>query len=107
MSQSLDRITQPSTSILISTLRDQYRPEPTARPLPSVPLPSAPARGAGGAPSNRIPTEPSRTSFPSQWKPEPDQPVERRPDMGTVSPTPGPVDQNPRPEADGVAGRVA
>jgi len=35
MSQSLDRITQPSTSILNSTLRDQYRPEQPVRPLPS------------------------------------------------------------------------
>src|SRR5207244_477699 len=60
MSQSLDRITQPSTSILNSTLRDQYRPEPTARPLPSVPLPSAPAQA-------------SQTPFPvSKWVP-PDQ----------------------------------
>ena len=106
MSQSLDRITQPSTSILNSTLRDQYRPEPTARPLPSVPLPSAPARGEGGAPINRIPTEPSRMSFPSQWKPEPDQPVERRPDMGTVFPRPGPVDQKPGSDSPGFGGPV-
>ncbi|TMI54319.1 hypothetical protein E6H13_01155, partial [Candidatus Bathyarchaeota archaeon] len=106
MSQSLDRITQPSTSILNSTLRDQYRPEQPARPLPSVPPPSAPARGEGGAPINRIPTEPSRMSFPSQWKPEPDQPGERRPDVGTVFHRPGPVDQKPGPESPGFGGPV-
>src|SRR6266511_4134351 len=105
-SQSLDRITQPSTSILNSTLRDQYRPEQPARPLPSAAPPSASNRGEGGAPMNRIPTEPSRMSFPSQWKPEPDQPGERRSDMGTVFPTPGPVEQKPGSESPGFGGPV-
>src|SRR6266568_547196 len=106
MSQSLDRITQPSTSILNSTLRDQYRPEQTARPLPSIPPPSAPVRGEGGGPMNRIPPEPSRMSFPSQWKPEPDQPGERRPDAGTVFPRPSPIGQKPGSESPGFGGPV-
>ena len=55
---------------------------------------------------NRIPTEPSRMSFPSQWKPEPDQPGERRSDMGTVFPTPGPVEQKPGSESPGFGGPV-
>src|SRR6266568_2969518 len=106
MSQSLDRITQPSTSILNSTLRDQYRSEQTARPLPSIPPPSAPVRGEGGGPMNRIPPEPSRMSFPSQWKPEPDQPGERRPDAGTVFPRPSPIGQKPGSESPGFGGPV-
>ncbi|OLD12227.1 MAG: hypothetical protein AUI97_07890 [Crenarchaeota archaeon 13_1_40CM_3_52_17] len=105
-SQRLDQITQPSTSILNSTLRDQYRPEQTARPMPSVPPPSAPVRGEGGGPVNRIPPEPSRMSFPSQWKPEPDQPVERRPDAGNVFPRPSPVDQKTGSESPGFGGPV-
>src|SRR5439155_1007632 len=67
--------------------------------------PSAPARGEGAS-INRIPTEPSRMSFPSQWKPEQDQPGERRPDMGTVFPRPSPVDQKPGPESPGFGGPV-
>src|SRR5712692_1397709 len=106
VSQRLDQITQPSTSILNSTLRDQYRPEQTARPSSSVPPPSTPFRGEGGAPINRIPTEPSRMSFPSQLKPEPDQPGERRPDSGTVFPRPSPVDQKPGSESPGFGGPV-
>src|SRR5713226_1035238 len=106
VSQRLDQITQPSTSILNSTLRDQYRPEQTARPSSSVPPPSPPFRGEGGALVNRIPAEPSRMSFPSQWKPEPDQPGERRPDSGAVFPRPSPVDQKPGSESPGFGGPV-
>src|SRR6267143_3170377 len=36
-SQRLDQLTQPSTSILNSTLRDQYRPEQVSRPPPVSP----------------------------------------------------------------------
>src|SRR3989454_9357005 len=44
-SQRLDQLTQPSTSILNSTLRDQFRPEQAPRPPAPAPQPSAPGRG--------------------------------------------------------------
>ena len=103
-SQRLEQLTQPSTSVLNSTLRDQYRPEQTARPSPPVPLSPGPVRGESSAPINRIPSEPSRMGFPSQWKPEPDQPSERRPETGTVYPRPNPVEQRPGSDSTGFGG---
>ncbi len=98
ISQRLDQLTQPSTSILNSTLRDQFRPEQAPRPSPPVPPPSASM--------NRIPPESSQTGFPSQWKPEPSQSGDRRPDTGTVFPRPNPVDQSPGSESPGFGGPV-
>src|SRR5713226_4553948 len=98
-SQRLDQLTQPSTS------RDQFRPEQTGKPSLAISPPS-PVRGESGAPMNRIPPEPSRLSFPSQWKPEPSQSSERRPDSGTVFPRPNPVDQKPGSESPGFGGPV-
>jgi hypothetical protein len=105
ISQRLDQLTQPSTSILNSTLRDQFRPEQTARPSPPVAPPSAPGRGESTQPINRIPPEPSRMSFPSQWKPEPGQSGERGPDS-TVFPRPGQADVKPGAESPGFGGPV-
>ena len=99
-SQRLDQLTQPSTSILNSTLRDQFRPEQAPRPSTPVPPPSAPGRGESGQPMNRIPPEPSRMSFPSQWKPESDQSGDRGPDS-TVFPRPGQMDVKPGTESPG------
>src|SRR6266700_853737 len=104
-SQRLDQLTQPSTSILNSTLRDQFRPEQAPRPPPPAPQPSAPGRGESVQPMNRIPPEPSRMSFPSQWKPEPGQSGERGPDS-TVFPRPSPMDVKPAPESPGFGGPV-
>jgi hypothetical protein len=105
ISQRLDQLTQPSTSMLNSTLRDQFRPEQAARPSPPVPSPSAPGRPENTQPMNRIPPDPSRMSFPSQWKPEPSQSSERGPDS-TVFPRPNPVDQNLGSESPGFGGPV-
>ncbi|HEV2119593.1 MAG TPA: hypothetical protein VGS11_05765 [Candidatus Bathyarchaeia archaeon] len=97
VSQRLEQLTQPSTSILNSTLRGEYRPEQTARPAPPAPPPPAPARGESSAPINRIPSEPSRLSFPAQWKPETGQLSDRRPDSGNVFSRPSPIEQKPEP----------
>jgi hypothetical protein len=105
-SQRLDQLTQPSTSILNSTLRDQYRPEQTARPSPSGPPPSAPVRGDSEAAMNRTTSEPSRMSFSSQWKSESNPPGERRPNTGTGFPRPNPVDQKPGSDPTGFGGPV-
>jgi hypothetical protein len=105
ISQRLDQLTQPSTSILNSTLRDQFRPEQAPRPPPPLPPQSGPGRGENAPPINRIPPEPSKMSFPSQWKPEPGQPGERGPDS-TVFPRPNPMDQNPSSESSGFGGPV-
>src|SRR6266571_2981443 len=104
-SQRLDQLTQPSTSILNSTLRDQFRPEQAPRPPPPAPQPSAPGRGESVQPMNRIPPEPSRMSFPSQWKPEPGQSGERGPDS-TVFPRPSQIDVKPGAEPAGFGGPV-
>ncbi len=104
-SQRLDQLTQPSTSILNSTLRDQFRPEQASRPSPPIPPSSAPGRGDTPQPVNRIPPEPSRMSFPSQWKPEPSQSGERGPDS-TVFPRPGQMDVKPGAESPGFGGPV-
>src|SRR6266702_1690923 len=90
-SQRLDQLTQPSTSILNSTLRDQFRPEQAPRLPPPAPQPSAPSRGESVQSMNSLPPEPSRMSFPSQWKPEPGQSGERGPDS-TVFPRPSQID---------------
>jgi len=104
-SQRLDQLTQPSTSILNSTLRDQFRPEQAPRSSPPLPPPSAPGRGESVQPMNRIPPEPSRMSFPSQWKPEPGQSGERGPDS-TVFPRPSQIDMKPGAESPGFGGPV-
>src|SRR6266700_1369335 len=104
-SQRLDQLTQPSTSILNSTLRDQFRPEQASRPSPSISPSSALGRGDTPQPVNRIPPEPSRMSFPSQWKPEPSQSGERGPDS-TVFPRPGQMDVKPGAESPGFGGPV-
>src|SRR6267143_1707991 len=103
--QRLDQLTQHSTSILNSTLRDQYRPEQVSRPPPAVPPPSGQSRGESGQPMNRITPEPSRMSFPSQWKPEAGQSGERGPDS-TVFPRPGQMDVKPGAESPGFGGPV-
>src|SRR6266705_6643189 len=105
ISQRLEQLTQPSTSILNSTLRDQFRPEQAPRTPPPIPPPSAIGRGENAQPMNRIPPEPSRMSFPSQWKPEPGQSGERGPDS-TVFPRPSPMDVKPAPESPGFGGPV-
>src|SRR5207249_5266001 len=56
-------------------------------------------------PMNRIPPDPSRMSFPSQWKPEPSQSGERGPDS-TVFPRPGQIDMKPGAESPGFGGPV-
>jgi len=104
-SQRLEQLTQPSTSILNSTLRDQFRPEQAPRTPPPIPSPSAMGRGESVQPMNRIPPEQSRMSFPSQWKPEPGQPGERGPDS-TVFPRPSPLDVKPMAESPGFGGPV-
>jgi len=104
-SQRLDQLTQPSTSILNSTLRDQFRPEQAPRTPPPIPPPSAIGRGENAQPMNRIPPEPSRMSFPSQWKPEPGQSGDRGPDS-TVFPRPGQIDVKPGNESPGFGGPV-
>ena len=104
-SQRLDQLTQPSTSILNSTLRDQFRPEQAHRTPPPIPPPSAIGRGENAQPMNRIPPEPSRMSFPSQWKPEPSQSGERGPDSN-VFPRPGQMDMKPGTESPGFGGPV-
>ena len=107
VSQRLEQLTQPSTSILNSTLRDQYKqPEQSLRPSPPIPPPSVPPRGDIGAPVNRISPEPPRPSFPSQWKPEPSPSSERRPDSGSGFPRPGPIDQKPGSESPGFGGPI-
>jgi hypothetical protein len=106
-SQRLEQLTQPSTSILNSTLRSQFGAEQTPRPSPPpIPPSSAPGRGESGQPMNRIPPDSSRMSFPSQWKPEPSQSGERRPDSGPVFPRPNPIGQNPVSESPGFGGPV-
>ncbi|TMI20838.1 hypothetical protein E6H31_08220 [Candidatus Bathyarchaeota archaeon] len=104
-SQRLEQLTQPSTSILNSTLRDQFRPEQASRPSP--PLPPSPMLGRGDNTQsiNRIPPEPSRMSIPSQWKPEPGQSGQRGPDS-TVFPRPGQIDVKQAPESPGFGGPV-
>jgi len=104
-SQRLDQLSQPSTSILNSTLRDQFRPEQASRPSPPVPPLSPSGRGENAQPMNRIPPDPSRMSFPSQWKPEPSQSGERGPDS-TVFPRPGQIDMKPGAESPGFGGPV-
>src|SRR4029077_4352845 len=104
-SQRLDQITQPSTSILNSTLRDQFRPEQAPRPSPPLPPSPLPGRADNAPPVNRIPPEPSRMSFPSQWKPEPSQSGERGPDS-TVFPRPGQIETKPGAESPGFGGPV-
>src|SRR6266852_5928306 len=104
-SQRLDQLTQPSTSILNSTLRDQFRPEQAPRTPPPIPPPSAIGRGENAQPMNRIPPEPSRMSFPSQWKPEPGQSGDRGPDS-TVFPRAGQIDVKPGNESPGFGGPV-
>jgi hypothetical protein len=96
-SQRLEQLTQPSTSILNSTLRDQFRPDQAPRPSPPTPPSSAPGRGESAPPMNRIPPEPSRMNLPPPWKPEPSQPGERGPDS-TVFPRPGQTDMKPEAE---------
>src|SRR5712692_10415928 len=105
ISQRLEQLTQPSTSILNSTLRDQFRPEQAPRTPPPIPPPSAIGRGENAQPMNRIPPEPSRMSFPSQWKPEPGQSGDRGPDS-TVFPRPGQIDVKPGNESPGFGGPV-
>ena len=109
VSQRLEQLTQPSTSMLNSTLRDQYKQEPAPRAPPPVPPPfppsSAVGRGENAPPMNRIPPEPSRTGFPSQWKPEPGQSGERGPDS-TVFPKPGQMELKPGAESPGFGGPV-
>src|SRR6266704_3789591 len=105
ISQRLEQLTQPSTSILNSTLRDQFRPEQAPRTPPPIPPPSAIGRGENPQPMNRIPPEPSRMSFPSQCKPEPGQSGERGPDS-TVFPRPSQVDVKPGAESPGFGGPV-
>jgi hypothetical protein len=104
-SQRFEQFTQPSTSILNSTLRDQYRPEQAPRTSPLPPPPSAIGRGENTQPMNRVPPEPSRMSFPSQWKPEPSQSSERGPNS-TVFPRPGQTDVRPAAESPGFGGPV-
>ena len=55
-SQRLEQLTQPSTSVLNSTLREQFRPESIPRSAP-VPPPTV-SRGESSPPVNRIPPEP-------------------------------------------------
>ena len=74
-SQTLDRLTQNSTSVLNSTLRDQVRPEPA--PRFTAPPPPTVSRGESPPPINRIPPDSSKTGFPQQWKPEPSPAPER------------------------------
>src|SRR5436853_1816039 len=104
-SQRLEQLTQPSTSILNSTLRDQFRPEQASRPSP--PLPPSPMLGRGDNTQsiNRIPPEPSRMSIPSQWKPEPGQSGQRGPDS-TVFPRPSQIDVKKASESPGLGGPV-
>jgi hypothetical protein len=104
-SQRLEQLTQPSTSMLNSTLRDQYRAEPVPRTSPLQPPPSAIGRGENAQPVNRIPPEPSRMSFPSQWKPEPSQSGERGSDSN-VFPRPSQMDVKPAAESPGFGGPV-
>jgi hypothetical protein len=91
--------------MLNSTLRDHYRTEPVPRTSPLQPPPSAIGRGENAQPVNRIPPEPSRMSFPSQWKPEPSQSGERGSDSN-VFPRPGQMDVKPAAESPGFGGPV-
>jgi hypothetical protein len=95
-SQRLEQLTQPSTSMLNSTLRDQFRPEPTPRSFTTIPPPTA-NRGES-PPINRIPPEGSKTSFPQQWKPEP-APAPDRGFDSTVFPRPAQTDVKPSGES--------
>ena len=104
-SQRLDQLSQPSTTILNSTLRDQYRSDQAPRPAPPPPPTPLPNRGDNAQSVNRIPPEPSRMSFPSQWKPEPGQSGDRGPDS-TVFPKPGLADLKPGAESPGFGGPV-
>ena len=89
-SQRLEQLTQPSTSVLNSTLRDQFRPEPIPRSSPPVP-PQGASRGESPQPVNRIPPESSKMGFPQQWKPEPSPGLDRGFDS-TVFPRPNQMD---------------
>ncbi|HZY46942.1 MAG TPA: hypothetical protein VFE96_04015 [Candidatus Bathyarchaeia archaeon] len=95
-SQRLEQLTQPSTSILNSTLRDQFRPDQSNRPGQNVSSSFGSSRGVAEStqPVNRIPPEPSRPSFPAQWKAEPAPSGERGFDS-TVFPKPGQTELKP------------
>lgn len=108
ISQRLDQTSQSSTSVLNSTLRDQFRPEPISRPAPNPPQPFSPPRPENAQSVNRIPPEPSRTGFQAQWKNEAGSTAEKsfdstvfpRPDLKPgVDPTgfAPPLGQPPRP----------
>ncbi len=90
-----EQITLPSTSILNSTLRDQFRPEPGTRAPPSS-FPSPPILSRNEIPQtiNRIPSDSSRTSVQPSWKAESTQTGERATDS-TVFPKPGLADLKP------------
>jgi hypothetical protein len=75
----------PSTSILSSTLRDQFGTEHAPRPSSGVSSAAGTNRGESGPTVNRIPPEPSRMSVPTQWKTEPRQSGNLGPDS-TVFP---------------------
>ena len=96
--QRLEQLTQPSTSVLNSTLRDQYRPEQVPRSSPSGPSQSPLERVESVPPINRIPPDSARTGFPQQWKPESAPSADRGPDSN-VFPRLSPTDFKPGTES--------
>jgi len=98
-----ESVSQPSTSILNSTLRDQFKPDQGLRSPSSSPQPFPPGRVEGSQPINRVPPEPSRMSFPGSWKSEPGQRSDRGPDS-TVFPKPSSSDLKPGMESQGFGG---
>ena len=96
ISQRLEQLTQPSTSALNSTLRDQFRPEPI--PRSSLPIPPPAISRGESSPVNRIPPESSKMGFPQQWKPEQSPSPDRGFDA-TVFPRPSQMDVKPSGES--------